>query len=243
MNEKHLEKIGLGKNEIKVYLTLLELGESKVSEIAEKSGVYRRTIYDALKKLIEKGLVTYIVKGKKRYFNASNPKILLNLVKEQEENIKQILPELTTLKKKTQQTTKAEIYTGKEALRKLIEEQFESGEFLAIGMTSKAWELFPFSIEHMVKKLKRFKTKAKILAHEEAKETLEKTKQKLSIKDVEIRYLAKEYYVPSTILIWEDKVSISYHDKFPIIIVIENKEINKAYRNYFSLLWKQAKKK
>lgn len=55
MESKDLEKIGFGKNEAQVYLALVELGQSSVNEIAIKSGIYRRTIYDSLKNLMEKG--------------------------------------------------------------------------------------------------------------------------------------------------------------------------------------------
>lgn len=241
MNEQILEELGLGKNEVKVYLALLSLGESKVDEISKKSGIYRRTIYDALKGLIKKGLVNYIIKGKKKYFTASNPKTLLNLAKEKENQIKKILPTLLALREKKEQEIKTEIYTGKQALKNLIQEQFESGEFLGIGITSKAWELFPFSMHHMIKKMVKHKTKAKLLIHKEAQKIIEKTKRKLKIKNVEIRYLPKEYYTPSTTMIWKNKVSTSYYGQTITIIVIENKEITKAYRNYFNLLWKIAK--
>lgn len=74
MEGEYLEELGLGKNEVKVYLALLKIGESKVNEIAKMSGIYRRTIYEALKGLVERGLVSHIIRGKKKYFTASDPK-------------------------------------------------------------------------------------------------------------------------------------------------------------------------
>ena len=60
--EKELLDLGFNKNEIKVYLALLKLGVSSVSEISKTSNVDRTLIYGILDKLIEKGLVGSIVK-------------------------------------------------------------------------------------------------------------------------------------------------------------------------------------
>ena len=60
INKKILKQIGLTENEIQVYLTLLKIGSSGVSTIAEHSGLYRPYVYDTLERLQEKGLVSFI---------------------------------------------------------------------------------------------------------------------------------------------------------------------------------------
>ena len=57
---KILTEIGLNEKQAKVYLAVLELGGSKVTEIAALSKVHRVTVYDILKSLMEKGLVSSI---------------------------------------------------------------------------------------------------------------------------------------------------------------------------------------
>ena len=85
MYEKILREIGLSQNEARVYEALLQLGGASVQEIAIKSKVHRRNVYDSLSKLMEKGLASEaFVKGEKN-FNAVNPKRLLGLLKEKEE--------------------------------------------------------------------------------------------------------------------------------------------------------------
>ena len=51
-----LTGLGLTNHEITVYLALLELGSAKVVEIANKCKLHRPNVYDALQKLIEKGV-------------------------------------------------------------------------------------------------------------------------------------------------------------------------------------------
>ena len=55
-----LIKIGLTDAEAKIYLVLLELGSSQAVHITSKSALHRRTVYDAIERLVEKGLVSYI---------------------------------------------------------------------------------------------------------------------------------------------------------------------------------------
>ena len=64
--EKVLEEIGFSKNEAKIYLVLLRLGMSPISEITEKTGIHRRNVYDSIERLAEKGLVGSIANENKK---------------------------------------------------------------------------------------------------------------------------------------------------------------------------------
>ena len=70
MHIADLEKLGLNKNEAKVYFGLLKKGQATASELVKSVGVHRNIIYDNLEKLIDKGLVSYVVEGTKRRFIA-----------------------------------------------------------------------------------------------------------------------------------------------------------------------------
>jgi len=61
MHRQILEEIGLSPNEAKIYETLLSSGEVGVSDISLKANVHRRNVYDALNRLVEKGLVYRIL--------------------------------------------------------------------------------------------------------------------------------------------------------------------------------------
>src|SRR3989338_9161192 len=117
MNIENLEKVGLNSNEARVYLALLELGPSLVGKITEKSKVHRRTVYDVLESLIDKGLVSYIVEINRKVFEATEPERLLELLKEREKEIKEILPELQTKKNASRRKQEATIFRGKKGLR------------------------------------------------------------------------------------------------------------------------------
>ena len=89
MEELQLEKLGLTKTEAKVYLSLLKLGSTKTGLLVRKTNLHRATVYDVLKRLIEKGLVSYIIKGKIKYFQVTEPEYFLDKIKEKENKLKE----------------------------------------------------------------------------------------------------------------------------------------------------------
>ena len=82
MESKNLEEFGLTKNEAIVYKALLELRSSLAGQIARKTGLHRRTVYDVTEMLIQKGLIGYMLKNNRRLFSASSPERFMDIVKE-----------------------------------------------------------------------------------------------------------------------------------------------------------------
>src|SRR6266581_674039 len=68
----YLEQLDLSEIEAKLYLALLESGSISVRELAELIGIKRTTVYAHIDLLIEKGLVTKVVKGSHKQV-AANP--------------------------------------------------------------------------------------------------------------------------------------------------------------------------
>ena len=106
MNTETLEKAGLTKNEIKVYLALLEKGESTSGPLIKAIGINSSKVYESLERLQKKGLVSYVKKANKKYFQAAEPERLLDYIDEkkrqldeEKEEMQKMLPELKIRKK------------------------------------------------------------------------------------------------------------------------------------------------
>ena len=131
--EKELESAGLSKNEAKVYLTLLQLGSSSAGIIAEKSRVYRTNVYEALNRLIEKGLVSYIHKGHQKLFNAEEPSKILGILEERKQTFEKILPQLSLNSRLAKNKEKVSIFEGingvKAILFNMLREKEETNSF------------------------------------------------------------------------------------------------------------------
>ena len=110
--EKALEKMGLSPNEIKVYLALNDHGSSKAGKVARLAGMDRSSCYNSLKTLQEKGLVSYVLIGKVKWFQATGPQRLLEYLREQEEDIKEILPALQERHKAVKVTGQVRLFKG-----------------------------------------------------------------------------------------------------------------------------------
>jgi sugar-specific transcriptional regulator TrmB len=228
-----LEQLGLTKTETKIYLALLEQGSSLAGAISRKSGIHRRSVYDAIERLIEKGLVSYIVTNNRKYFEAVNPRRLLQLVHEKEDSVNDILPQLElkyNLAKEKQETL---FYKGKQGLKTIFEDQLNSKEILIFGASKNASEILKYYFPHYNKRRVKKTIKTKIIFTE---------KQNIKIPLSEIKYLPKEYTSPTAINIYEDKVAIILWAENPFAIVIKNKEISESYKKYFQLLWNISKK-
>ena len=86
-----LEQIGLTKTEAKVYLELFKLGSTKSGPLVRKTELHRATVYDVLKRLLEKGLASYIIREKTKYFETSSPEHLLDVLEEEKKEARPLV--------------------------------------------------------------------------------------------------------------------------------------------------------
>ena len=122
--EFYLEKIGLSKQEAKVYLSALKLGVAKASDIAQKAKIKREASYYILKLLEEKGFISEVIKSGVKYYNSIQPKRILEILEEEKQQktnaIKEILPELDKMQKIAITRPKVEFYEGVEGFKTVV---------------------------------------------------------------------------------------------------------------------------
>jgi len=231
-----LKEAGLTNNEAKIYVSLLRLGPSKAGSISNKSGLHRRVVYDTISLLIQKGLVGYILKNNVKLFQASDPKRVMELIKEKEERISSVIGEMEELFFQTKEKEETNFYKGKNGLKTVMEDQIAMGkEIFVIGASPLAYEVLQFYFKWFDKRRVAKKIKTKMIFN--------RGKEKLKIPYSEIRYLPQKYSSPLAVNIYGDKVALILWSKAnPIAIVVKNKEISEGYRKYFDLMWKGSGK-
>ncbi len=251
MKDLVLEKAGLSPNEVKAYKALLELGSTLAGKLSEKAGMHRRAAYDALNRLIEKGLVGFVIKNNIKYYNATNPERILTYLEEQKQEIdrkkhdvEEIIPELSRAFKSVKNEVDAEIFMGAEGLKTVMENVLrEKKEWLTIGSSGKGPIALPFYITHFARKRTRLKIQRKILVAftpEGRKYAEELRKQKL----VQIRFMPRNIRQVVTIWVYGDFVTIipTRDLNKPVCFQIKHKDTADSFREYFDWLWKIAKK-
>lgn len=248
MNEKVLEDIGFTKGEVAVYLSLLELGETTTGAIIKSSGITGSKVYEILDKLMKKGLVSFVVKEKTRYFQASPPKRLIDYVDKKEaeiairkRRIESIIPSLESMQKSRQADQSSQMFEGYEGIKTVFNMILDSleagGEYYAFSLGE---ELQINSVNLFLKSYhrKRIKKriKIKLIANIKDKSLFRWLSKS---KGVEIKYLKNP--VPLGVIIFGDYIATITFRKKPTAFLIKSKQISESYKQFFTYLWELAK--
>jgi sugar-specific transcriptional regulator TrmB len=232
--EKTLEKIGLSPNEIKVYLVLNDHGSTKAGRISKLAKIDRSSAYNALKLLQEKGFISYVLIGKVKWFQAAGPRRILEYLKEQEEDVESILPELQERHKRKKIEGQIRLFKGIKGIKSVFLDMIRTGKdnfvFGSEGQFSEIMPEFAYQFDRM-KKEKNIHTK---LIIREGRKELDK-------KTTKYRYLKNISESPAVTNIYGDKIAILIWTDEPEGIIIENAAAAKAYKSYFDLMWESAK--
>jgi sugar-specific transcriptional regulator TrmB len=240
MNELALKEFGLTDKEIKVYLALLNLGTALVQEISERAGTYRTYTYEILKSLKEKGLVSYVIKSGKQYYEIAPPEKLISILKEKERKINEIIPNLKKIYETTTEKPRTEVYEGLEGLKTILDDMIKTKkEILVYGSTQNMHIYLMHNFPQYIKRRVNAGIYTKIV---DTKSTDSEKMNKKSKEELrEMRFLPEIINFPTTTNIYGNKVSImSFKDDF-VGIIIDNKDIANTQRQIFNLLWSLSK--
>ncbi|MBT4604740.1 hypothetical protein HOC01_03810 [archaeon] len=245
-----LKEAGLTNGESKVYLALLQVGSSTTGPIIEKSGVSHSIIYKILENLIQKGLVSYVTKNKTKYFQAAEPKRLLDYIEERKEKLDQskekisrILPSLMLLMNETEDNS-VKLFEGFKGFQTAWELYYSK---LKKGEEYHSWGVYPiqdkrFDLYWMRDHVRRGKTgiKGKILFNEGTnRKTL---KNRNSYKGMDCRIMPSKIKTPAWFIVYKNVTGIFLQGKNPVVVQIINQEIADSFEAYFQDLWTRSKK-
>lgn len=231
-----LEKAGLTKNEILIFHNLLKHGAKTATSISKSTGLHRRIVYDSLYRLIQKGVVSYIVQNKKRIFQATSPKRFLEIIEEEKQAINSVMPSMIELfNSKKETSSETQFFKGIEGLKSIFEDELNTKkEILIIGANEIAYELMEIYFHWFDKRRAKSKIKTKIIFN--------KTKKRYKIPLSEIKYFPEKYSSNMAVNIYGNKVSIILWNKEnPLAILIKESELAEAYKKHFDIMWRIAK--
>ncbi|MFH1895028.1 MAG: helix-turn-helix domain-containing protein [archaeon] len=242
--EEELREFGLTENEIKIYLALLKLGTSSPAEIVQKTGFSRSYVYDALGRLMEKEIVSSVLKDEKKNFTATEPKRLEEMALERVAKIQNILPALEKIQKGSEEEIKVEVFKGKFIYKTLFRDILSSlkkgGEILIFGFDdtflAKTDPFFKLYLDQYYAKAKKLKIIEKLIARKES--------FLLNYpKTTKTRFLPEEFVGNVAFEVYSNKVGLFLWGLPNYFILIENKTVADSYRKQFSILWDKAKEK
>lgn len=241
------EALGLSPNEGKIYETLLERGEASVSDIAVAAKIHRRNAYDAIQRLIDKGLCFQIFSATENRYNAVDPDKLTEILAEKQEKLFQALP---ALKKKFGERfapQEAYIYRGLDGQKNIWRDVIRVGQTSYFIGAKAGW--FDPRLEGnrvaFFKEANRKKIEFIQLFDHEVKSEIPNFPRHFPGK-LQYRFLPKKYSTNSGIHIFGDYV-ITYTGltigKMPdngVFFVIHSKDLAESYRKWFWYMWEQS---
>lgn len=250
MIKEILEEIGLNQSEIKVYLALLDLGESKAGEILKKSGLNSGRIYEVFDSLQKKGFISYIIKSGVKYFSPADPQKIKDYISEkknqinkEEEDFNSLLPELLGRIKARKEETKIEVFLGLKGIGAAYNKELayagKAGFVNILGVSSRKHysnKVYDFFVFNQQPKRRSLKLKIRKILDSSSRAKRDEEHE----KEASIKYF--DFVSPVSYSITDGLLIIGIHsdEKKSITITIESKEVAESFIQQFEVLWKIA---
>jgi len=243
MDTSILEDLGLTPAEIKIYLTLLELGSSSAGRILEKSHLQNSVTHRALNSLIEKGLINYVLEGRRKIYQATDPDNFNQFIEEKKERFQQLLPELKQRQKFSDKNEASTIFKGIRGIKEIYH--------LMISTKAKEYNTFgggkrvTYEVmgENWWNNLHTRRIANKLPSRQIFDETIRKFGQELNKRSFsQVRFLPQQFEQLTETVIVGNKVAIIVFTDNPYGFLMEDKVVADSYRKQFELMWKIARK-
>jgi len=236
MEPEKLVRLGFTNTEAKIYLILLKLGQAQAGLISKRSQINRTTTYDALERLLKKGLIKYTIQANKKVFKPSKPEQVLNYLKEQEKLADEIIPELNKIYETIEEKEEFNLYKGIKGIRSILQDILNYKEYIAFGSSGKFLEIMKHDFLLFQKRKKELKVKSRVILKNSSRKS-ESVKESYA----SFKFIPDEFSAPTTTFVYGKNTAIIIWSEIPLAIVIHSQEVSESYSHYFELLWKIAK--
>lgn len=186
-------------------------------------------------------MVSYVEKGKRRFYTATAPEHLIDFLDEKRRRLQEALPELLR-KQKEQARYKVNVYEGKKGLKSIHEDilkELKKGEeLLVFGAPKEANEEFePYFLDFHKRRVQNG-VRLKIIYKNEVRKYAQLREK---MRFTEVRVLPERLTSPMWITVYNNKTILFVVGDILLGIVIENDVIAANFREYFRLVWRLSK--
>lgn len=246
--EQELIHFGLTEKEAAIYVSLLELGTSVVSEVSKKSKINRSTSYVLLESLSKKGLVSISLQQNMRYYTPAPPERLVQLIDERVKHdtqllgqIRNLLPELKSMFNGIGPKPKVSYFEGAEGIRSVYEDTLTSAEtILAYASIENMHTALPDYFPDYYRRRARRGIHIRSI-HPDTPASRERINFDREEARESVLVPADAYNFSPEINIYDNKITfMSLREKFGLII--ESAELANAMKKAFELSWSEAKR-
>lgn len=246
MDKEILREIGLTEGEIRVYTSLISLGKSSTGAIMDKSGISSSKVYLILEKLIEKGLVSFIVENNVKKFQPANPNTIIEFIRKKKETLQELenksqelVEDINSMLGKYEEET-AQVYRGfkgiETAFTRMVEETDEGEEHLFFSHAEEelAEEVVMFFKRIKEKRLER-KIKTRGIVHPRLKKAFQ-----TQVKEKYYKIKFSEITPATPMTIGKNSILMTLWGKEPMCIEIRSKRMVNKYKEHFEEIWEKT---
>lgn len=238
-----LSKLGLSEKQARVYLALLELGEAHITRIAEYAKLKRPTVYLITEELVLLGLISEVIKGKKKIYSAIHPRRIGELLTFRKNQFDELLPSLNARYGAQKDKPKVQMFEGFDGLMHVYEDAFtllaEEKEGLWIGNIELLMDKFPIVLKRydaMLAKLKKYKIRELVFGGEKTKNWIKKMGKRAPSHQIRFWDIKGDHPATDELIIGNKTMIFSLKNNISTLI-IESEEIAKSNRARFEQMW------
>jgi DNA-binding MarR family transcriptional regulator len=251
MELERLLALGFTRNEALVYIELIRAGSLTAKQLIQKTGLHKKLVYDNLERLMEKGVVSSVLLEHAREFHLEPADSLLEYFEKQQASLaerkskaQQVISEINRTKQNKPVVQQTRMIVGVKGVRQFFAHAVTNTEtnydYVSLGAPKESVEVLG---EHfwinLNNRQKETKHTGRLLfnsslrgwnaggAHEQANE---------------VRYLDAALEPLTQTVVYGDTVGIIVWSPKPVATIIEDRNVATTYRDFFEVLWKQAKK-
>lgn len=241
MYEDILKEVGLTPNEAKIYRSLLELKSGSIWDIASHAEIHRRNAYDAIQRLIDKGLAYQVLPKKTLTYAPVHPDKLQEILSEKMKDLEDALPKMIGTFRKALAPQAMYVYKGIGGLKNYINLILEEKKDI-YGIGSKGtW--FDERISNFAKRMGKKYEALGIKSHVIYDEVLRSYPEVIRIVGKNYKFLPKKYSTESSIDIFGQYVAIysgvtakGLTDNVAIFIV-KDKTLAADFMKWWQFMW------
>ncbi|MBD3362990.1 hypothetical protein GF362_04690 [Candidatus Dojkabacteria bacterium] len=249
--KQKLLKFGLNRDEISVYLFLIQNDLQSALQISRKTRIGRTKVYRLLKNLIGKGLVKEVLASRGKKFQIESLKNLDLILIEKENELaelktskQELLKKLEEIKLGSSKSSKTFYYEGPEGLKQITWNSLEAKDEICIFEISEG--MHPFTGEEFAEKMRLEIVKRGIVTRQLT--NIQHFDPYTNIqayidKHHKLRYIdPDDLKMDFELLIYNNVVAIYTYIDEAFGVELHNENLARMQKQLFNFVWKKAQK-
>lgn len=242
--QQKLESLGFHPQEAELYLASLEIGPASVQDISKHSKIHRVRCYSIIESLIEQGLMSTFLMGKKSLYVASDPDTLFLFLDKQIQDIeskkKTLAEDITELKLRYKESGGKPVVRYYEGLEGVLLMNTETFQIDNEAMFS-AYDLdivrknIPESVRDRVRKFRIARNTQIQVLYNSDNETIPETPDRKTFR------ISKDKQFLADVAVIKDLVRFAVYGEQTHGVIIQSKEIAATIKHLFELAIETAK--